>query len=363
MLRKNNRPFQVPEQPRSDVMPEYEIDMDPPETIMQRRRRTVRNVSPKREPLHFEEPYTDRESSPPAASLSESPLTPSKIAAKPKKKQQNKNDGFLASTRPKMIHTQKTRVPIEPGEIGRVRHRTRTTITRTQTPATVAAASTSERIRPRTKNVSYHVFNSEKLPIATFPEEVTAVNNLLKQDRHDENGGVLYLDQVETPEVAVEQTIEFNEPVPTNLIRVRKKPFASNATARRQSPRKVTAANSLSPGRHIIGPGSKVRLVKSGMLVKKKKEEKADIVNSVVKVEVEDAGATTVDVVNEESPQEEPQVATFEDMKQEIIEASPLHELAEISMQHAHQSLFKCEMCSAVFSDRAQLLVHVPVHI
>lgn len=26
-------------------------------------------------------------------------------------------------------------------------------------------------------------------------------------------------------------------------------------------------------------------------------------------------------------------------------------------------SLFTCEMCSAVFSDRAQLLVHVPVHI
>lgn len=50
----------------------------------------------------------------------------------------------------------------------------------------------------------------------------------------------------------------------------------------------------------------------------------------------------------------------------EIIDPSALHELAEITMQHASanaKNLFKCEMCSEVFSDRAQLLVHVPIHI
>lgn len=53
-------------------------------------------------------------------------------------------------------------------------------------------------------------------------------------------------------------------------------------------------------------------------------------------------------------------------IKQEILDPSPLHELAEISMQHATanaHNLYKCEMCSEVFSDRAQLLVHVPIHI
>lgn len=49
-------------------------------------------------------------------------------------------------------------------------------------------------------------------------------------------------------------------------------------------------------------------------------------------------------------------------IKQEMVDPSPLHELAELSMQHA-QNIFKCEMCSEVFSDRAQLLVHVPIHI
>lgn len=55
-----------------------------------------------------------------------------------------------------------------------------------------------------------------------------------------------------------------------------------------------------------------------------------------------------------------------EEVQPEVAEPSPLHELAEITMQHASanaQKLFKCEMCSEVFSDRAQLLVHVPIHI
>lgn len=75
-------------------------------------------------------------------------------------------------------------------------------------------------------------------------------------------------------------------------------------------------------------------------------------------------------IVKNKTPKKEPgedTITTIETeeplhIKQEIVEASPLHELAELSMQHA-QNIFKCEMCSEVFSDRAQLLVHVPIHI
>lgn len=356
------------QQTQADAEPEYEIEMDT-------RRRRMRKPSPKQEPIQYEEPYIEPETlhTQSVPSVMESPPTPSKMqqgVLKAKKKL--KNDGMALSSRPKMIHTQKTRVPMEPGEIGRVRHKTRTTITRTQPTEFKAGASSGEKIRPRTKNVSYHIFNSEKLPIATFPEDVTAVDNLLKQDRQaqEENNsnGLLYLDQVETPEVAVEETIEFNEPVPTNLIRVRRK------VATRQSARKST---SLSPGRHIIGPGSKVRLVKSGMIIKKKvKEEKSE---DEFSVKQEKNYEHQEEQIVQEAPEEYVIPAAVEQelesedrksilgqnvpsMKQEIIEASPLHELAEISMQHA-QNLFKCEMCSAVFSDRAQLLVHVPIHI
>lgn len=246
-------------------------------------------------------------------------------------------------SRPKMIHTQKTRVPIEPGEDGKVRHKTRTLVTRTQ--PTELKSATGERIRPRTKNVSYHVLNSDKLPLATFPQEddtEQAVNNLLKQDmseneNHDESNGIVYMD---TPEVAAEQTVEIEEeqqqqpePEPVTLVKLNE----DNRIKTRSS------TNSLKPGRHIIGPAGKVvRLVKEGMIVSKAKKLDDNEPESIL-------------------PDKTVQVKQ-ELIKQEIIDPSPLHELAEISMQHA-QNLFKCEMCSEVFTDRAQLLVHVPIHI
>ncbi|CAH1115484.1 unnamed protein product [Psylliodes chrysocephalus] len=273
----------------------------------------------------------------------------------PKTKQQIKklkSDQSLPS-RPKMIHTQKTRVPVETGEDGRIRHKTKTLITRTQ-PTEIKSAI-GERIRPRTKNVNYHVLQ-EKLPLATF-EDVTcdkdtqeAVENLLKQenvivepehqsiDQQQHNNGVIYMDQFEQPpDVASEQTVESEVPVPMAFIEVRRSTRSSTSSSN---------SNSLKPGRHIIGPGSKVRLVKEGMIVSKKSRNK--------KSESE----------NEFPPSEV--IHHHSLIKQEIIDPSPLHELAEISMQHANanaQNLFKCEMCSEVFSDRAQLLVHVPVHI
>lgn len=210
-----------------------------------------------------------------------------------------------------------------------------------------------ERIRPRTKNVSYHVLQSEKLPLATFPEPdkdtQQAVENLLKMEHHSDeanqpehSNGIIYMDQVEQPpDVAAEQTVESEEPVPVTMVEIKKRTRSSS--------------NSLKPGRHIIGPGSKVRLVKEGMIVSKVKSKKSD--ENEVESILPDVSPTPI-AIKEEVVQH--------CIKQEIMDPSPLHELAEISMQHANataKSLFKCEMCSEVFSDRAQLLVHVPIHI
>lgn len=217
----------------------------------------------------------------------------------------------LIPSRPKMIHTQKTKVAVETTEGGRVRHKTKTLVTRTQ-PMELKSGG-SERVRPRTKNVSYHILNPEKLPLATFPDDDTtqAVNNLLASETngldHD-----FYEQNHHRKEVDAKSTRKSN--------------------------------NSLEPGRLIIGPGTKVvRIVKSGMIVSKNKGR------------------------SKEEPEPEPEsiIPDIEEppmVKQEIVDPSPLHELAEISMQHA-QSLFRCEMCSEVFTDRAQLLVHVPIHI
>lgn len=245
----------------------------------------------------------------------------------PKSKKKIKTEQSVPS-RPKMIHTQKTRVPVE-SDGGKVRHRTKTMVTRTQ--PTELRSATGERIRPRTKNVSYHIYNSDKMQVATFPEDDIAVNNLLAADMNsvntnEQSNGTVHFEQSQM-EVVNEQTV-VTEPEPVNITRVSR-------------PRSVkrTPNNSLKPGRHLIGPGDKVvRIVKGGgILVSKKKKHD------------EPEG------IFPDNPEEFRQ-----DVKQE--DPSALHELAEISMQHA-QNMFKCEMCSEVFSDRAQLLVHVPVHI
>ncbi|XP_057664543.1 zinc finger protein 420-like [Diorhabda carinulata] len=283
----------------------------------------------------------------------------------PKAKQQMKKlktDQSIPS-RPKMIHTQKTRVPVEAGEDGRVRHKTKTLITRTQ-PAEIKSA-TGERIRPRTKNVNYHVLQ-EKFPVATFGDVATdkdttqeAVDNLLKQENvivqpehvieetatPQHNNGVIYMDQLEHPtEVGAEQTVESETVPPPPVAQEPERFYEIRRVTTRSRSGNLGNSNSLKPGRHVIGPGSKVRLVKEGMIVSKARNKKSESEN--------------------ESPAD--QIQLQQPVKQEILDPSPLHELAEISMQHANatsQSLFKCEMCSEVFTDRAQLLVHVPIHI
>lgn len=107
--------------------------------------------------------------------------------------------------------------------------------------------------------------------------------------------------------------------------------------------------NSLKPGRHIIGPGSKVvRIVKGGMIISKNKAAKEEQIEQ----EIVDAPLVGGEI----------EIKQEDVVKQEVVDPSPLHELAEISMQHA-QSLFKCEMCSAAFADREQLRTHVSIHI
>lgn len=244
----------------------------------------------------------------------------------PKTKKKVKTEQSVPS-RPKMIHTQKTRVPVE-SDGGKVRHKTKTLVTRTQ--PTELRSATGERIRPRTKNVSYHIYNSDKMQVATFPEDDIAVNNLLASDMNSINNsnGTVHFEQSQM-DLGSEQTVETEpEPEPVNITKVSK-----TRSAKRSS------NNSLKPGRHLIGPGDKVvRIVKGGgILVSKKKK----------KDEPEGIFPDNPEEFRQEVKQEDP---------------SALHELAEISMQHA-QNMFKCEMCSEVFSDRSQLLVHVPIHI
>ncbi|XP_017780652.1 PREDICTED: zinc finger protein 569 isoform X2 [Nicrophorus vespilloides] len=130
-----------------------------------------------------DEPYNDMYSG--FSSTMEAP-TPA-ANAKPVKAKKKPKEAAPPS-RPKMIHTQKTKVAVESAEGGKMRHKTKTLVTRTQ--PTELKSSTGDRIRPRTKNVSYHILNPEKLPLATFPDDDTeqAVNSLLENESPEMNG-------------------------------------------------------------------------------------------------------------------------------------------------------------------------------
>lgn len=246
------------------------------------------------------------------------------VNAKPqptKGRKKFKADTSATVSRPKMIHTQKTRVPVDSQE-GKGR-KTKTLITRTTPQEHMLRGQVSgERNRPRTKNVSYHVLQPEKYPAATFDQENENPQEELLGIKPDPDGPQKDFEAIETeiPDVANEETVLAQ--VDSEEIRVTKNNNKRN--------------NSLTPGRHIIGPGNKViRIVKGGMIVRN-------------------------DKIKKEAAQ--PDIKEEIHFKQEIIEPSPLHELAELSMQHA-QNQFRCEMCSATFTDRSQLLMHVPIHI
>lgn len=131
--------------------------------------------------------------------------------------------------------------------------------------------------------------------------------------------------------------------------------FDIPATTRaRQPSRRLVSLETLQPGRTVIGPQSKVvRYVKSGMVVSKKRKGARGNASA--------AGDGDAGLGGIEADVEAFSTAAVL-VKKEPLESSSLHELAELSMQHA-KNQFKCEMCSEVFSDRTQLLLHVPIHI
>lgn len=109
----------------------------------QRRRRYTRKQSKKAASSPEEptiDPFIEQYNS--TLSAVESITSPSIPATKtsPAKGKAKKSKNDSMPSRPKMIHTQKTRVPVEANEDGRVRHKTRTLITRTQ-PAEIKSST------------------------------------------------------------------------------------------------------------------------------------------------------------------------------------------------------------------------------
>ncbi|XP_020297739.1 uncharacterized protein LOC109862187 isoform X2 [Pseudomyrmex gracilis] len=319
----------------------------------------------------------------------------SKVSKKKLRKEDKKQEAQTSnqSGRPKMIHTQKTRVPVELGSDGAKKgQKTKTMVTRT--PKVMpnehksGAFPGGERNRPRTKNVSYHIEGKMLLTPATFPAKSVKEEALLTQSSqqmiinikqepgiqktaHDSyknnNGNIVGKNQESTPNVSKRKSSVAKKPKRQKQVTVKQEVNMSVEANTEQQQLQLHNNNN-----NIMGnSGDSTQLMEpvmdgnhlevafeASVVTAQEEEDNADegdegrilrsdttteISNGDVKlsVKVESAPPTRMLAVHSV-------IASVDDVPETIIP-----DAVE----------YTCEMCAAVFSSRAELLVHVPIHI
>uniref|UniRef100_A0A0C9S1D8 ZNF420_0 protein n=1 Tax=Fopius arisanus TaxID=64838 RepID=A0A0C9S1D8_9HYME len=281
-----------------------------------------------------------------------------KVKKKMKKEEKKAPESSATSNsgRPKMIHTQKTRVPVEVGSDGAKKgQKTKTMVTRTPKvmPGERGMFPGGERNRPRTKNVSYHVDGRNVIP-ATFPQ----VNN----------------ETVETMEQTPEPMQEFVQVnVKTEPHMITRRSAANHSNGSSIGVRDVEIKKRVRKGVKKMNRGIKIEPREEILEEHIPEEDIAEeVVDEVPKVAME------MEVGFEETIEEngESILPDLDGVHQDIVvpekvslrvKVEPatsrglLEDVPETIIPDAIE--YTCEMCSAVFSSRAELLVHVPIHI
>ncbi|XP_011867601.1 PREDICTED: uncharacterized protein LOC105561859 isoform X2 [Vollenhovia emeryi] len=320
----------------------------------------------------------------------------SKLSKKKLRKEEKKQEGQASnqSGRPKMIHTQKTRVPVEVGSDGAKKgQKTKTMVTRT--PKVMPNEHKSgvfpggERNRPRTKNVSYHVEGKSQLAPATFPTKSTKENAStvsaqqllsIKQepgvqkaagDSHrNNNGNILALGKTQASSnkrksssaTAKRTTKRQKQPVVKQELNT----LATNAGAQQQQQQQQqqfqirnnnnnTMENSGDPARlmdHAVD-GSNLEVAFEASVVTAPDDEEESILPHNVVQEISKRDNVKLSVKVESASQA--RMMTVHSV------IAPVDDVPETIIPDTVE--YTCEMCAAVFSSRAELLVHVPIHI
>ena len=294
-----------------------------------------------------------------------------KGAAAEDKKQETQTSGQPG--RPKMIHTQKTRVPVEMGGDGvKKGQKTKTMVTRT--PKVMPHEHKSgifpggERNRPRTKNVSYHVDGRLQLSPGTFPRAtkedsvIVAKSSRKSANSQANNNGSFAQAGEKSEQIAV-------------------------SPKKRGSPAKKVKRQQ----RHVTIKQEPIEIQEQ----EEEEEEIRDNNNSEMLLHSQnfDDGIVEHDgVYHEENVTEESILPDLDDghHRQEMCErinsgkmklsvkveaaavqrviieprgvtVTPGEDVPETIIPDTLE--YTCEMCSAVFGSRAELLIHVPIHI
>lgn len=321
----------------------------------------------------------------------------SKLSKKKLRKEEKKGSDAQASNqsgRPKMIHTQKTRVPVEVGSDGAKKgQKTKTMVTRT--PKVMpnehksGVFSGGERNRPRTKNVSYHIEGKQQLTPATFSKTKDDVDFTLMQqqqqlltniklepsaqkatptgDSHkNNNGNILALGKSETPtkrKSAAQKKIKRQKQVIVKQERSNASEADAEEGHQQQQQLQLRNNNNViennsDPVRlmeHAVDGSNLEVAFEASVVTAEGQEEDEDEEESILPdagEEIGNGGDVKLSVKVESAPQRMLAVHSV---------ITPMDDIPETIIPDAVE--YTCEMCAAVFSSRAELLVHVPIHI
>ncbi|XP_070166407.1 zinc finger protein 420 isoform X1 [Polyergus mexicanus] len=322
---------------------------------------------------------------------SKSKLSKKKLRKEDKKETQSSNQ----SGRPKMIHTQKTRVPVEVGSDGAKKgQKTKTMVTRT--PKVMPNEHKSgifpggERNRPRTKNVSYHIEGKLQVTPATFPtkpvkEDVSTqqqqqqllVNikqepGILKatgDNRRNNNGNILALGKSQEPSIKKKSSTTLKRSKRQKTIVKQELNETVEPDAEEQQQHLQLRNNNNNNNNNMENSGDPSRLIEHTVdgsnlevafeaSVVTAQEEDQDEEESILPHDATEEmdnvdNSVKLSVKVESAPQ--PRMLAVHSV------ITPVDDVPETIIPDAVE--YTCEMCAAVFSSRAELLVHVPIHI
>lgn len=290
------------------------------------------------------------------------------MKANKSKKKKELAQQVAQSSRPKMIHTAKTRVDQEG------KKKTKTLITRTTASSVVTQpvlhSYKSERNRPRTKNVNYHVLQAERPQPAVFPDAQlqSDLENILSMTTpikikpdpdmqsfetspppvSNEVDITTTTQNMDSPLKDIKGIEKFNSDLVHDLEQILQSPIRPKFNSE-------SSNNNGQEEQFIQQVNQQMNQQVNQEIVKKKKDVKrpASVNQSTAGSAVRRSVRNTARV----SGNRRSVVTDFKDVvvKEEILDQDE-YDGDEIG-------IFKCEMCSESFTTRSELLVHVPIHI
>lgn len=318
----------------------YEADMVPYNKPLKTEKKSRSTIKDRRDDI-LDDMFNDLDQSLQSIAPAVMPSTLKSSPKTPSKKRVTKPVPAPAeassSSRPKMIHTQKTRIAIEDGK-----RKSRTLITRSAPPTEQGSKSTRAKKRTTTvKQPSKSDFEQiERSPAKRYNQRVSIKEEYSLEAALEESNLLLELSK---------KSINYSPDVVNDLEEILRSPIKSKDSLD-ENPQDINyESNNDIMAMQYVEESSPARNTR----VSKRISNRQSLRQTPSKSASQATPRTVVSRHKEQSAEDELIQSLARNIKQE----------KEESYSMTSDEIFTCEMCSAVFRDRAQLLVHVPIHI